>query len=173
MGRPGVTLLEVMVALALLAGTVATVTAGYGSLMHLSTMQQDRLNAMEVAHRLVLIYTHQGPKHLPDENEPIRQIGRDYRYRLGEYILIEEPAGRDGLTVRNAKLAGSLTPNKRLEAGLVMITVNVYPADSDDEEPAASLSRIFWPYDTTQSDDALLEHVLHLLGEGFGAPTSQ
>lgn len=163
--RRAFTFLEAVFAIALLATVVMTVVGGYGALRDLTVRDQTRLDATEVAHRLILIYTHMGPTQLPGKNEAIEQGSRLYRYSLSEDILIEDKNAREGLSVRRARPASTLSANERLGAGLVQITINVYPFEQPASgPPLASLSRIFDPYDTSNPDDVFIDHVMQLFG---------
>ncbi len=164
------TFLEVALAVALLAGVATTILGGYGSLRSAADMQQQRLDAMEVANRLILVYTHLGPEELPDTDQYIEQGRGRYMYRLKEDILVADDNERDDLVVRRAVPAKSISSDKRIEAGFVMITINVYPFSRDrvrdSDEPLASLSRIFDPFPRLVGDertDVLLKHLERML----------
>ncbi|TVQ33137.1 MAG: type II secretion system protein [Phycisphaeraceae bacterium] len=173
--RRGVTFLEVVLAVALLAMLFTTIVSAYGAIRSMGVREQERLSATEVAHRIIMIYAHEGPDKVPGENEFV-EYGPDlYRFRLSEESLIEEPGGREGLSIRRAVPFSGLSANRRIEARLVQITVEVFPEQTgripSTAEPLASVSRIFNPLDTsTQTDDVLLQHILRQLGEDFQMP---
>ncbi len=172
--RRGVTLLEAALSVALLAGVVATIVSGYSGIRQMSLREQEQLNATELAHRLVLIYTNQGPSELPPERDPIEQGGLTYTYELAEEILIDPRDGRGDpgeIIEYEARGVRSLTANQRLGSGLVVVTITIYPFESrpaiSADEPLAELARIFYPLDLEQAnrpDQVLLEHVRRLLG---------
>ncbi|MEC9373320.1 MAG: hypothetical protein VYC34_05720 [Planctomycetota bacterium] len=169
------TFLEVTLSVALFAGLVTTLFGAYESLRRWSTLDQERLNATEVAHKLILLYTHDGPDKLPDTDVAIEQGQGKYRYLLSEEILVERKGERDKISIREARPSRSLSDNERIGAGLVMITIKVYPDEStaftDPSEPLASLSRVFDPFGSTD-EDVLINHVLQLLRQSMpgGAP---
>jgi len=175
MNRRGVTFLEVVLAVALLAMLFTTVVSAYGAIRAMGMRQQERLNATEVAHRIIMIYAYEGPDKVPSENEFVEYGTSLYRFRLSEDTLIEEPGGREGLSIRRAVPFSGLSANRRIEARLLQLTVDVFPEQRgyipSNTEPLASVSRVFNPLDTsTQTDDVLLQHILRQLGEDFQLP---
>ncbi len=168
MTRRGFSMLEISLAVGLLATAVATVLGGYQSMRELSHRNEERLNATEVAHRLLLIYMHEGPSAVPHERERVEYGPAHYRFRLEESVLQESPNTREGLSVKVARPLETLSANQRFEGRLTLVTVHVYP-DQDGpiratQTPLASVSRIHDPFDaSSQSDEALLRHVQNFL----------
>lgn len=171
--RRALSLLEALLATTLLGMAVSGVVGAVGAVQRMSEMDQHRLNATEVAHQLILQYLHD-PNQLPDPSLPIEQGKGRYRYLISEEALTQEQEiGR--VQTRRARSFGSLSQNERLGAGLVMITVKVYP-DSESSlsrsRELASLSRIFDPYSSTD-DDTLLRHIEQIMGESLNIPIDQ
>ena len=172
--RRGMSLLEVVLSVGLLAGVVSTVVGGYGAIRTLTLREQDRLNATEVAHRLILQYVSEGPTTLPPDHLVLEQGKGRYRYRLREDSLVESTRQREGMSVREAKPMLTMGANQRFQSRFLQITVSVYRDDAGglSGEPIASLSRVFDPIDvSTQPDDLLLDHVLRMLQGQGGAGT--
>jgi hypothetical protein len=159
------TFLEAILASLLLAGAGATIITALGAIERMTSSQQDRLNAAEVAHQIILQYLHD-PSQLPDASLPIEQGKHRYLYLLREDVLIEEGRSQR-ITVRDPRAAQSLSENERLGAGLVMITVNVHRdtggAVSAGGPALVSISRVFDPYASTD-DSTLIRHVERLWG---------
>jgi len=170
----GVTFLEVVLSAALFAGVAATTLGAYAAIQRWSAIQEERLNATEVAHRLVLIYTLDGPDKLPDERDPIEQGRGLYRFRLIESSLTEETGTEENISIRSATPMRTISSDRRIQAGLVMATIEVYPdpstAMTDPDQTLASVSRVFDPFDPSAPDDTLLNHVMQMLGEGISVP---
>lgn len=165
--RRGVTFLEVVLAAALFSGLTTVLFTGYDALRRWSLVDRERLNATEVAHRLLLIYAHDGPGKMPTQDQYITQGSGRYRFLLSEELLVERDSDRENVTVRNAEPVRSLSPNQRIGAGLFRITIKVYPDEStaitDPGRPLAELSRVFDPFDPGSDDDTMIEHVMYLL----------
>ncbi len=176
--RRGFSMLEISLAVGLLATAVATILGGYQSMRELSHRNQERLNATEVAHRLLLIYMHEGPSAVPDEGEAIEYGKGYYRFRLQEDVLQESPDTREGLSVKVARPMSTLSTNKRFEGRLTMVTVSVYPDQVGPvpamQKPLAALSRTYDPFDMTSvPDDVLLDIVRRRLGGDFEMPPAE
>ena len=95
----GLTFLEVVISLAILAATVATMVSGYGAMERMALRDQDRLNAAEVAHQLILNYLYD-PNSLPPDSQPLEQ-GKDYMARAeAAYGLLDfkQDTDQDGVS---------------------------------------------------------------------------
>jgi type II secretory pathway pseudopilin PulG len=166
----GFSLLEAVLAMVLLGVAVSTVVGSMSAVQRMTHHDQERLNAAEVAHQLILQYLHD-PKQMPDDDLPIEQGKGRYRYLLSEEILVQEQEA-DRVQTRRARSMSSLSTNERLGAGLVLITVKVFP---DTDAPLSrtseliTLNRIFDPYASTD-DQTLLKHVEKLLGRDLNLP---
>lgn len=175
-GRRGVTMIEVVLAVALLSSVAAIVATAYDGVTRLNDRQKHRIYAAEVAHRLILNYL-LDPKSLPDAGERI-PYGEDnlYRHELDEEILIEEEGGEDNVDLRRSVPEAQLDDDARLGAGLKMITVRIYHLEdrgfADVQEPLASVTRIYSPIDASRDEDILLRQVEQLLGRPVELPSS-
>ncbi|MHC4976001.1 MAG: type II secretion system protein [Planctomycetota bacterium] len=173
--RRALTLLEVILATSLLATVSSILVSTFSSLQSDAEVQQHRLNATEVAHKLIIQYLH-NPNQMPDESLRIEQ-GKDlYRYVLLQEILTEE-SRRDRVSRRRARNAQNLSQNERLGAGLVMITIHVHhyiegASLAQSGPPIVSLSRIFDPY-ASPDESTLLRHVEILLGQELNLPSQR
>gem|GEM_PF-2440898 len=168
MNRRGVTFLEVALAIMLLAGVAASVTASYAQLRRSSLIEQEKLNAMEVAHRVIVGYMND-PATVPDPSDFIEQGTGRYRALVSESVLVEESGSDNSYSVRKPIPINNATENERVGAGLIMVTVRVYPYDTAGPLPrdtmVAELSRMFDPYAFDQYEDVFMRHVFRLLGQ--------
>lgn len=175
-GRRGVTMIEVVLAVALLSSVAAIVVTAYDGVSRLNDRQRHRIYAAEVAHRLILNYL-LDPKSLPDEGERI-PYGADnlYRHELDELILLEEESEAENVDLRRSVPEAQLDENARLGAGLKMITVRIYHLENrgfaDVREPLASVTRIYSPIDPSKDDDILIRQVEQLLGRPVELPST-
>lgn len=169
MTRRGVTFLEVALAIALLAGLAASVTAAFAGLRRSALFEQEKLNAMEVAHRVIVGYMND-PATVPKPDEYVEQGAGRYRVLFAESMLVEERGSSDEtFSLRKPVPIKSATDNERLGAGLIMVTVRVFPYDESGPLPRdtmlAELSRLYDPYASDQHEDVFMRHVMRLLGE--------
>lgn len=164
--RRGLTLLEVIAATALLAG-LASIVLGAVSFMEASTARQrHKLQAMEVAHRIVAQYI-DNPKLLPDESLPIQQGESFYHYRIQEDVLVQEQEAGSKIRRATAQRKSNLSVEEALPQMLNRIIISVYLDDPenpviDPTKPAAELVRIFDPIQG-RPEDIVLEDLLKLV----------
>lgn len=171
----GVTFIEVSLAVALLAGLAGVISTAYDGIGKMTALEQDRLYATEVAHRLILNYL-LDPASLPEPGERI-PYGDNifYRHELITEMLIEEDSKDDNVAVRKAVLEEKATKNQRLGAGLKMVTVRIYHTrDSgyhDLNRPLATVTRIYNPIDPNKDEDIFLRQVQELMGRNIALPS--
>lgn len=162
------TFIEVILATAILGSIAVTVIASITLAQKKSALDQERLNATELAHRLLLTYIHVGPNALPPQNEPQAQGAGWYTYALSEQILEEDVDEREDISTRIPKPYGIVSANDRLSSGIVYLTVKVFPAPNQEglqlnpDYPLATLSRIYDPFDVNDPD-TLMDIVRELL----------
>lgn len=166
--RRGMTFIEVILATAILGSIAVTVVASITLAQKKSALDQERLNAAELAHRYLITYIHAGPGELPPQNEPRAQGAGWYTYALSEEILEEEVDEREGVSIRTPKAYVVVTANERLSSGMVYLTIQVFPAPNQEglqlnpDVPLATLSRIYDPFDVNDPD-TLMDIVRKLL----------
>lgn len=165
MRRRGFTLLEVVLAVLILGGSAAIIAGGVGAIERSSVRDKVRLEAAEVAHRIILNYL-KDPGTLPDNSLPIEQGSGLYRYLLSEEMLVEEGVV-DGVSVRVPKPTDQISENERLGSQLVVITVKVYEHNDGRAiggEPLAVIRRIFSPLHYRSDDtDVLFNHIKRMM----------
>jgi len=166
--RRGMTFIEVILATAILGSIAVTVIASITLAQKKSALDQERLNATELAHRLLLTYIHVGPNALPPQDAPQAQGAGWYTYTIYEEILEEDVNEREDISIRIPKAYGVVTANDRLSSGIVYLTVRVFPAPNQEglqlnpDFPLSTLSRIYDPFDVNDPD-TLMDVVRKLL----------
>lgn len=162
----GLTLLEVVVSVAMLS-LLASVVMGAISFMETSVARErHRLQAMEVAHRVVAQYL-DNPDLMPDPKLPIQQGVSYYRFTLREEVMMED-GDKSDLRRRRGRLKSELTVEEQLPQLINRLTVQVFlddPATStiDSNRPLIELVRI---YDTINGrDESVVLKNLHKLIE--------
>jgi len=172
--RRGLTFIEVILASAILGAIAVTVVSTITLAQKKSVLDQERLNAAELAHRHLLTYIHVGPDEMHPPNVPLAQGAGWYTYALSEEILEEEVDESQDVSIRTPKAYGVVTANDRLSAGMVYLTVKVYPAPDQEglqlnpDVPLATVSRIYDPFDPTRVDDETLMGIVQRLLRGGG-----
>jgi hypothetical protein len=165
------TFIEVILATAILGAIAVTVVSSITLAQKKSVLDQERLNAAELAHRYLISYIHAGPESLPPQNEPRAQGAGWYTYSLAESVLEEEMDERERVSIRTAKSYGVVSANDRLSSGMVYLTIKVFPAPDQEglqlnpEVELATISRIYDPFDVNDPD-TLMDIVNRLLNPG-------
>lgn len=161
----GLTMLEVIMASALLVTLASIVFGSLSFIEGVYTRDLHRLNATEVAHRIIAQYI-DDPTLLPDEDLPLQQGDFLYRYVMREDIIELED---DGSTRRIASTRRALDVPATEQFGnlLRQVLVEVYIDDERVPErnklkPVASLERLYSPI-AGREEDAVLEWIKALL----------
>lgn len=151
--QPGLTILEVVVAVAMLAGLAAMILGAVSLMENAAVRDRHRLNAMEVAHRVIiqLIDDHTWVDRQPAHRVQQGDYYYDFDYRvdvLYHETGIDEQGKQTSSNKRLTKLASDSTVEERLKAQIHEITVTVYlelPDGSRSLQPYATLHRIYNP----------------------------
>lgn len=166
--RRGMTMIEVVIATAML-GTLAAMILGAISFMETSAARQrHRLNAAEVAHRVIAQHLDQ-PDIMPDSSKPLQFADSYYRFAIREEVLMNDDNSTSDLTRRRARNRSELTVEEQLPALLNRVTVTVYLDDPsspvvDASRPLAELSRMYNPI-TGRDEDIVLEHLMKMIDQ--------
>lgn len=172
------TFIEVALSVALLAGLAGVIATSYDSMQRLGTLQQHKLYATEVAHRLILNYL-LDPSSLPEPGERIPYSSEFfYRHELDEEMLVPGRDSPPGVTRRRPVPQRALETDALFNAGLKMVTVRVYPLPvaeggsgvGDPLAPLAEVRRIYNPVDGETDSDIILRQVESLLGRSIALP---
>ncbi len=140
----GVTLLEVIVATAMLTMLAGLITGGMSFLDALRVRSLHRLNGVEIAHRVIAGYLDDSSK-LGDGSEPDQFGDFFYAWELREEVIELDESGRARSNVSSQMDAMDAIPNM-----LRRVTVRVYLADPRFPDlqtgtPVAELERVFSP----------------------------
>ena len=106
-----------------------------------------RLDAYEVAHRLILQYM-DDPESLPPAHLPIEIGTRRFLYTVGTEALIQDQGpGQQGVDRREGRNVAQLDSTEILRGRVLLITVRVdWQRDNGLRDPVAELSRVFDPF---------------------------
>lgn len=142
--RPGLTFLEVVAAVALLAVVAASLLGLLAFISGGQSRQAQQLAAAELANRLILMYL-DDPTAMPTGREPVRYGPAQYRWEFQEDPITLVEAKPEG---RQAGRTQSPLDNSRFS----QLTVHVWLSErsggsrrSGEGAPAATLTRIFDP----------------------------
>jgi prepilin-type N-terminal cleavage/methylation domain-containing protein len=142
--RRGLTFIETVCAVALLGIVAATVFGAFNSVLGAQKRQQHRLNAMEVANRLILQYLDDKDT-LPQAGLPVEYAEYKYRWDLREIPVRLEPARPEVAEERSSSTPVSVD---RMQA----VSVRVWLSDEsggslqyDEVIPAVTLTRLMDP----------------------------
>ena len=168
--QPGLTLLEVVVAIAMLAG-MATVVLGAVSLIeNAAARERHRVNAAEVAHRVIVQII---DDHKWIDNQPNHRVAQgEHWYQFDHRIdVLTRERGLDGAesTRRTAKSAAEADVEERLRSQIHQVTVTVYLENEDGRRspvPYARLTRIYNP--VMGEGERGIKYVMDLFQKEFG-----
>lgn len=143
----GLTLLEVVVATAMLAILASAVLGAMTFMESYHAHNRHRLDATEVAHRLITQYI-DNQELMPPENLPIQQGDSLYRWTKREEVLVSDD-GESGLRRRVGRSASELSAMAQIPEMLNRLTISVYLDDPlrpiNAAGPTAQLVRIYSP----------------------------
>lgn len=161
--RGGVTFLEVVFASALLGIATSGFVAALGAVEALGSMSARRVEAHEVAHRVILQFM-DDPRSL-QEDTPYPLGHGVYRYIVRKDVLLPEDAESEHVSIRKGAHTKTLDPMARIRARLTMVTVEVFE-DEDGRRgraPLATLSRIYDPFADAENDpQSFMQHVVDM-----------
>lgn len=151
----GVSLMEVVVAVATLALVASTVVGAMGYLYARQRVEQQRLGAAELANRLVLSYLDDANA-MPSQSVPIPYADASYRWSLAvDDIGLEESA-----SVARAKRASTRRMSLKIDR-LKQITIRVWLDERsggsytyEPRGPRAVLTRLYDPLNIARNPDS-------------------
>lgn len=161
--RGGVTFLEVVFASAMLGIATSGFVAALGAVETLDALSARRLEAHEVAHRVLLQFM-DDPRSLREDTP--YPLGRGvYRYIVRKDVLLPEDAESERVSIRKSAHTKTLDPLARIKARLTMITVEVFEEEQGRRgtDPLATLSRIYDPFADAENDpQTFMQHVVDM-----------
>lgn len=173
MRRRGLTFIEVVVALAMLATFATLVVGSIGYLVQLEEREKHRLQAIELAHRVIIQYLDDSSQ-TPDPDQFVWQGDTKYRVDTEETILVQETSDIEGLSQGTAFGVGDVEITQRVQS-MHKLTVRVYlyepTALFPPDVPVIELARHYYPF--LQDEEWAQEWLLRLISERTGAPPSE
>ena len=142
--RRGLTFIETVCAVALLGIVAATVFGAFNSILSTQKVQQHRLNAMELANRLVLEYL-DDKETMPAAGLPLLYDNTSFRWELREIPVRLEPARPD---IAEERALATPVSVDRMQAIAVRVWLSEESGGSfayDPAVPAVSLTRLMDP----------------------------
>jgi len=149
----GLTFVEVIVSLGIVAGASVLVFGTIGFLENVAAYNRDRLNGTEVAHRVILQWIDDF-KFLRGQVRQVELGGRMYQFDVWEEVLTNEIGdgagpGRSAASQRRASVrAENASIDDRMAAQIHQITVEVFAVRADGTRsptPVATLVRSYNP----------------------------
>lgn len=162
--RRGLTFLEVILSFLLLSIGTGLVLGVLNFTESTIARANFRLNAIEVAHRVVL-QRFDDPSELPDDSLPIQQGDRLYRWSIDEQALRSSDDGSGPTVATAVDLASADVATKLREPRL--ITVEVWLHDPRPGEPTGKLAELkrVWSLFSQFDEDRIMEEVMKVLAE--------
>ena len=150
--RAGLTFVEVIVCVGIVAGAAGLVFGTVGFLERVALHNRDRLNGTEVAHRVILQWIDDSES-LRSQVHRVEYDGRMYQFDVWEEVLLEESGLEAGSSHRSSQRrssvkADSVAVEDRLNAQIHQIFVQVFlqlPDGSRSALPVATLVRSYNP----------------------------
>ena len=150
--RAGLTFVEVIVCLGIVAGAAGLVFGTVGFLERVALHNRDRLNGTEVAHRVILQWIDDFQS-LRGQVHRVEHDGRMYQFDVWEEVLLTESGNEPGSSRstsqrRSSVKADNVSAEDRLNAQIHQITVDVFlelPDGSRSARPVATLVRSYNP----------------------------
>ncbi|HYE63632.1 MAG TPA: type II secretion system protein [Phycisphaerales bacterium] len=153
--RRGLTFIETVCAVALLGIVAATVYATFGTIMGTQDRQQHRLNAMEVANRLILQYLDDA-RTMPQAGLPVEYGKYRYRWELTEVPVRLVPSRQD---IADERASAAPISVDRMQALAVKVWLSEESGGSlqyDTAVPAVALTRLMDPIALRNPDTNIL-----------------
>lgn len=142
--RRGLTFIETVCAVALLGIVAATVFGAFGSIMGQQERQQHRLNAMEVANRLILQYLDDKDT-MPQAGLPLAYGDSRYRWDIREIPVRLEQARPEVAEERAANAPLSVDRMQGLAVRVWLSEESGGSAEFNERVPAVALTRLMDP----------------------------
>ncbi|MEQ8850851.1 MAG: type II secretion system protein [Phycisphaerales bacterium] len=146
MHRRGLTLLEVVLSILMLAIISASVLSAISYMQSKTVMEKHRLNAVEVAHR-VIAQQLDNPDLVPDESLPIQQGDSLYYYRMVPQVIMQGDEDAGSADVLEGVRRADVSASDQLRHRLHQLVVHVYASDEegriDQSEPLATVVRVY------------------------------
>ncbi|MGP1345316.1 MAG: type II secretion system protein [Phycisphaerales bacterium] len=160
----GLTFLEVIMSLAMVGVVGAMITGGIGFMERAQRANALRLDAVEVAHR-VIIQQVDDDKLWKQEVNRVELNGTVFEFDLHLEVLVSDGSSTDPRARRERREVNASTFNERLTSKLHLVTAQVWAVDPPQEsgEPLATLTRVYNILDV--EGDALFGRIIRMQEE--------
>jgi hypothetical protein len=165
------TFVEVIVSIGLVAGMATVVLGGVGLMENAARRDRHRLEAMEVAHRVILQMV-DDPRWLDNQVPRVEHGGSYYTFQVQRAIMIDEEdalgEGVDRSRLSTLSLEDA-SMNQIVASQVLQVTVWVYlerPDGSVPERPMARLTRVYNP--VMGAGNRGIEWMMRLLEQDMG-----
>jgi hypothetical protein len=164
-GAHGLTVLEVVLAISVLALCAGMLSAALGSLQSMRARTEHRLAAAEAAHRIVLQYD-DDPRSVVGATRPIEVDGFVFDFRLRQSFLeIDEFAG-GGRVEPSAVSFAEVSPFVLIQNRLWRVEVDIISREArHGYEPGDTVYTLARVFDYLRNRDAVIDRILPLFGE--------
>lgn len=161
--RRGLTFIEVVVSLVILSGLAVVVLGSIELIANLQERQRHRLEATEIAHRVVLQYI--------DDFEFLERQPNRIEHNGGVYVFLAERYivyPNEGVP-RPPRRAEEVAFERQLETNMQQLLVTVYREVDGvvESEPLAQLERVFSPFELP-GERGLTWMIRHMNQQGTG-----
>jgi prepilin-type N-terminal cleavage/methylation domain-containing protein len=183
----GMTFIEVIAAIALLALVSTFVLSGLSFIESASARDRYRLAATEVAHRVILQYMDDPT--LLEPSKPYQYGDTNYRWILRHEYLADESNDKQASTSRkSARVAEGASFDDFVKNQIHQVTVAVFLWDDDEalvsnSEPLGQLTRIYNHFNDRNDEDRVKQRIFEAIekvtgqrlqpAEGEGQPTDR
>ena len=172
--RRGLTFIEVVMSVAMLSVFAALVTGSIGFLTVNAERDKQRLQATELAHRVIVQYL-DNKALVPKPDQYIPQGDTLYRVEIEETLLDLEESDIEGLSRGSSIDLSDVNVQDRVQS-MHMLSVQVYKYEPANEQeaytPVITLTRQYYPF--LQDEDWIRSWILNLIAEqaGGGVPAT-
>jgi hypothetical protein len=171
--RAGLTFVEVVVSVGIVAGAAVLAFGTIGFLERVAQHNIDRLNGTEVAHRVILQLIDDFQS-LRDQPHSVEQGGRFYQFDIVKEVLTAE-AGIDPSTPRRASQRRSsvrvdtVTAEERFQAQIHQLTVLVFAERPDKTRSPVPVARLVRSYNPMMGlGNRGMKYMIDALEESWG-----
>lgn len=162
----GLTFLEVVISLAMVSTIAALITGAIGFMERASQADRLRLDAAEVAHR-VIIQQIDDDRLWKQDAKRVELNGTIFEFELSLDVLVKEDGTKERRGRRGIRKTSEISLGDRLASKLHLITARVWAVDppQHNAEPLATMTRV---YDMLDMDgDGLVGRVLRMREDDF------
>lgn len=140
----GLTFLEVVISLAMVGTIAAMITGAIGFMERAHLANRLRLDAAEVAHRVVIQQIDDDQLWKQEANR-VELNGTVFEFDLNLEVLTKDESSSESRGRRNARATNEVTFNERLVSKLHLVTARVWAVDPPQQsaEPLATITRVY------------------------------